>query len=74
MEAAIASGKEYQLTAKVGDATLIDAALTTGDNDYSAENTGLGSLEVNIANNNIDKIGLFYISKITIQLIPVSVE
>ena len=72
MEAAIASGKEYQLTAKVGDATLIDAALTTGDNDYSAENTGLGSLEVNIANNN-DKIGVFYISKITIQLIPVSV-
>ena len=72
MEAAIASGKEYQLTAKVGDATLIDAALTTGDNDYSAENTGLGSLEVNMANN--DKIGVFYISKITIQLIPVSVE
>ena len=69
-----ASGKEYQLTAKVGDATLIDAALTTDDIDYSAENTGLGSLEVNIANNNNDKIGVFYISKITIQLIPVSVE
>lgn len=74
INAAIASGKEYQLTAKVGDATLIDAALTTDDIDYSAENTGLGSLEVNIANNNNDKIGVFYISKITIQLIPVSVE
>lgn len=73
INAAIASDKEYQLTAKVGDATLIDAALTTDNNDYSAENTGLGSLEVNIANNN-DKIGVFYISKITIQLIPVSVE
>ena len=74
INAAIASDKEYQLTAKVGDATLIDAALTTDNIDYSAENTGLGSLEVNIANNNIDKIGVFYISKITIQLIPVSVE
>lgn len=73
INAAIASGTEYQLTAKVGDATLIDDALTTDDKDYSAENTGLGSLEVNIANNN-DKIGVFYISKITIQLIPVSVE
>lgn len=75
INAAIASDKEYQLTAKVGDATLIDAALTTDNIDYSAENTGLGSLEVNIANNNNnDKIGVFYISKITIQLIPVSVE
>ena len=76
INAAIASDKEYQLTAKVGDATLIDATLLTTENkDYSAENTGLGgSLEVNIANNNIDKIGVFYISKITIQLIPVSVE
>ena len=73
INAAIASGKEYQLTAKVGDATLIDDALTTVNKDYYAENTGLGSLEVNIANNN-DKIGVFYISKITIQLIPVSVE
>ena len=74
INAAIAADKEYQLTAKVGGTTLIDDALTTANKDYSAENTGLGSLEVNIANNNNDKIGVFYISKITIQLIPVSVE
>ena len=70
INAAIASG-EYQLTAKVGDVTLIDAALTTSDEDYSGENTGAGPLEVSI---DATTAGVFYISNIAVELIPASAE
>lgn len=71
INAAIASGKAYQLTAKVGDVTLIDAALNTSDIDYSGENTGAGPLEVSI---DATTAGVFYISNIAVELIPASAE
>ena len=71
INAAIASKAAYQLTAKVGDVTLIDAALTTSDKDYSGENTGAGPLEVSI---DATTAGVFYISNIAVELIPASAE
>lgn len=71
INAAIASNKAYQLTAKVGDVTLIDAALTTSNTDYSGENTGAGPLEVSI---DATITGVFYISNISVGLIPASAE
>ena len=72
INAAVASKKSYNLTAKVGTADVIlSTALSTADTDYSGENEALeaGALEISFSNSEISA-GVFYISNIKIELTP----